>query len=408
MYHFFVLLLVYPASVSSSAVTTQPQPSPPPQRDCVSGKLELEVYGQPGPAGPPGPQGEEGNAGTRGPAGPKGSTGAMGMKGDRGPPGDTVLTLEEYQRLRSDILQEVQTNITSQVAELNGKIRVLQVELLLSEDKLRQTDPVKCQYSLLGTEFPAPSCEAIFEADASCKSGFYMIGNSSVAVLSFCQAPLTLCGVFGKWRRVAYLNMEEVRGQCPRGLREIRDDALRKRACGRTVDNTCSPVVYQTGSEPYSQVCGRARGYQFGLMNAFGPHLSTPSINDPYLDGISITHGNPRQHIWSFAVRRNERNGRFCPCANNPNINLSLPDFVGNSYYCESGFTNSTIGRTSWSDPLWDGEGCSVTGNMCCDRYGWFHQTVTPSTEPIEVRFCANQPRTYEDVYADLVEIWVL
>jgi len=36
--------------------------------------------------------------------------------------------------------------------------------------------------------------------------------------------------------------------------------------------------------------------------------LSKFSIDEPYLDGISITYGSPRKHIWSCATGLSEDN----------------------------------------------------------------------------------------------------
>lgn len=45
---------------------------------------------------------------------------------------------------------------------------------------------------------------------------------------------------------------------------------------------------------------------------------------------------------------------------------------------------------------------------MLCYIFGWFHKTVFPSTlDTIEVRSCADQQRSNEDVLTDLVEIWL-
>ena len=34
----------------------------------------------------------------------------------------------------------------------------------------------------------------------------------------------------------------------------------------------------------------------------FGPDATT--IDDAYVDGVSLTHGSPQQHIWTFAALR--------------------------------------------------------------------------------------------------------
>ena len=58
----------------------------------------------------------------------------------------------------------------------------------------------------------------------------------------------------------------------------------------------------------YSQVCGRVSAYQFGDTQAFFlVNLNhTQTINSQYVDGVSLTYGNPRQHIWIFAASLDE------------------------------------------------------------------------------------------------------
>ena len=98
-------------------------------------------------------------------------------------------------------------------------------------------------------------------------------------------------------------------------------------------------TFYNTGGPQYSRVCGRVRGYQFGVTQAF---LGPQTIDRNYVYGVSLTHGpsSSRTHIWSFAAGISEvEDGRtinaFCPCitatANQP------PTVVGNDYFCESG-----------------------------------------------------------------------
>ena len=65
-------------------------------------------------------------------------------------------------------------------------------------------------------------------------------------------------------------------------------------------------------------------------------------------------------------------------------------------------------GGIAWKDPLWDREGCIQPNNTCCQRSGWFHKEVPPTTDNIEVRWCCDQNQWDEDFYTDIVEIWVL
>ena len=156
------------------------------------------------------------------------------------------------------------------------------------------------------------------------------------------------------------------------------------------------------------------RGYQYYTPDAFYPS-SGKTINDAYIDGISVTHGSPRRHLWSFAASYYEHyRGEFniiCPCArpaDPDNSRWYIPDFVGNDYYCESGFVSIAQSRIAWEDPLWDGAGCVTPGNTCCQRHGWFHKQVNLTSDSIEVRWCGDQGRSDEDILTELVEVWVM
>ena len=96
-------------------------------------------------------------------------------------------------------------------------------------------------------------------------------------------------------------------------------------------------------------------GYQKGRTNAF---LATAySIDGPYVDGVSITYGTPRKHIWTYAIGFNEVESRHCPCT--ISRGHLPPLFVHENYYCESGSNSVNPSEGSyWSrDPVWDGQG---------------------------------------------------
>ena len=151
------------------------------------------------------------------------------------------------------------------------------------------------------------------------------------------------------------------------------------------------------------------RGYQYYLLFSVAHYNS--DVNGFYVDGISITQGQPRKHLWTYAVGLSELNTHIsdaCPC----NGNLSgaeayIPSFVGDHYYCESGFVEHYEPRVAWEDPLWDGNGCHTTNNTCCDRFGFFYRNVTTSTDDIEVRWCKFGDLA-DDSPVDQLEIWVM
>ena len=82
---------------------------------------------------------------------------------------------------------------------------------------------------------------------------------------------------------------------CPSGWVQATFNGLR--LCGRPPNagyRTCSQTIFSTGGMEYRQVCGQALGYQYGDPTAFGAYIAfTPgaSIDDYYLDGLTLTHG---------------------------------------------------------------------------------------------------------------------
>ena len=330
--------------------------------DCVTnptGKvsLDIDVVGVPGPQGPKGELGETGIQGQKGNSGEKGKKGARGYPGERGPVG---------------------------VPGLPGVIgpRGYTGDTVLTEDEFARVIKVLKQN---------------ISSDIDDKIDNYINGRANYK-----------CGIIsGNWRRVAYIDTTQG-SPCPSGLREVNNSALNKRACGRSVNTGCSSVTFPSGGS-YTHVCGRARGYQFGEPDAFhsSPDLG---INSHYIDGVSITRGSPRKHIWSYVAGWTEKSPdrHSCPCSQGGTS--YVPSFVGENFYCESGFVNSHASRVAWEDPLWDGSGCFNSGNQCCDhgKHGWFHTENNPTNDYIEVRWCDNREFTIEDTLVDILEIWIL
>ena len=131
---------------------------------------------------------------------------------------------------------------------------------------------------------------------------------------------VTVCNITSaNWRRVAYFDTTQG-DSCPTGLRTVTNTTTNQTACGRTNNRgecTSVPIPVQVS---YSQVCGIVKGYQDGTTDAF----RTMSIDTHYVDGVSITHGSPRKHLWTYANGVSELYGTEqyrCPCArSNPNM----------------------------------------------------------------------------------------
>ena len=153
--------------------------------------------------------------------------------------------------------------------------------------------------------------------------------------------------------------------------------------------------------------------YAYGKVSSgYKPDTTTSrSLDGVYVDGISITSGNPRKHVWTYAVGlSDDYNYPYynCPCAKTPGPDP--PTFVGSHYHCESGDTGRYQSAPLYSgDPLWDGAGC-LSENSCCYDAGmpwFFRQFPVTTTGDIEVRICHDQRFTDEGVAVEQLQLYV-
>lgn len=225
-------------------------------------------------------------------------------------------------------------------------------------------------------------------------------------VLTLLREQPLACGGVG-WKTVAFVNMSDPTEVCPGTWTEVSNG--QQRACGKqSTAAGCDPELFSTGGEEYNEVCGRIFGHQYSSTDGFAVyHAPSPSIDDPYVDGVSVTHGTPRIHIWTHAAGYSEIAGdppSRCPCDNFDGGPLpSIPSFVGEDYFCETGYIDhsAVIG-----DTLWDGQDCGA----CCtfNSPPWFSVALPSSTsDDIELRICCDEPHSNEDVYIELLELYV-
>ena len=219
----------------------------------------------------------------------------------------------------------------------------------------------------------------------------------------------------GLWVRVAHLNMSDPSQQCPSAWREYNTSGIR--ACGRPAisEGSCPSTTYSTNRQ-YNKVCGRVIGYQVASPDAFQTdHQSDRSINGFYVDGVSITHGSPRNHIWTYVAAVYELEDLptaeyVCPCSSSQNARQP-PLFVGDDYYCESGNPTDTWtgGQIFSNDKLWDGEQCENEGTCCTTKSPpWFSVELTnTTTDDIEIRICGSEDTDNEDTPIQLLEVYV-
>ena len=179
---------------------------------------------------------------------------------------------------------------------------------------------------------------------------------------------------------------------------------------------TCKSVIFSSGGQSYSRVCGRVNAYQKGGTAAFNLQFGLRGLDDIYVDGVSLTHGaaGSRQHIWTFAAAYGETGSPEdnCACTNTEkDWPYQVHSVTGDNYFCATGNPGPGIKNAIYnSDPLWDGEGCGAT-NACCqfNNPPWFCTTLPqPTTDNIEMRVCNNEYEADEDVILSYANINIM
>lgn len=245
------------------------------------------------------------------------------------------------------------------------------------------------------------------------------------------------------WRRVVYFDMTDPEETCPTVWEEIEASGGR-RLCKRpagTNPGTCpTATLADTIEKPYTEVCGRVRGYQKGLPRAFQSYISsligTPiGFDSAFVDGLIVqrndpTDGLPPEHIWTFAAGAIEETGNthpnieaasHCPCIEGEvdfeNMRGELPDFINGRYFCASGLPGTggappnaaTLTDFLVEDPLWDGKGCPENSDCC--NYGTPPHFTTvldeANTFNIDARLCLGVPESQADIGIEMIEIFV-
>ena len=264
----------------------------------------------------------------------------------------------------------------------------------------------------LGTDssHPAKSCRDIYINNMASRgqSGYYWIKTDDEYRV-YCDMELTCGGITGGWMRIA--NIDTNQGDdCPTGWKKITQPKPLCRGSGDAAG--CYSTYFSNNKTEYNSICGKLRGYQLGSTAAFLANFSpSRSIDAPYIDGVSITIGKPRKHVWSYATgfsKAHNIKSINCPCAKYPGA--KPPIYVQRHYYCESGSTGYTsLSAFHGSDPLWDGRGCPA-GDDCCSTLGapWFYRHFTePESGAVEVRICRDEVYSNEATLLEQVELYV-
>ena len=267
---------------------------------------------------------------------------------------------------------------------------------------------------------PATSCQQILESQSKPPSASYWVWSVSSdgtrsPVSVYCDMERSCGGQTGGWMRVVFLNMKDIHQTCPSNFRLRTSTQPSLRLCATENTNSgCRGTFFPVNGVSYSHVCGRVIGYQDKTPNAFYNFDLNPSltINDPYIDGISLTHGSRREHIWSFVAALDETQGHLsaCECSNTAvSQKADIPSFVGNDYFCDTGSRGRVAFVLYGEDPLWDGRGCGTTSTCCTfNNPPWFYKSLNnSSSDDLEMRVCRDSDVSNEDTVIEIVELYV-
>jgi hypothetical protein len=230
---------------------------------------------------------------------------------------------------------------------------------------------------------PAPrSCADILAREPSAPDGEYTIAVGDAERAVYCD--MTSDG--GGWARA--IDLDPTRDGCPTRW-DFDATAMGCSIARPDCTGETRTFVVEVPVEQWREVRGYVRGYQFRTPDGF--RTSASSLDNHYVDGVSITTGNPRRHLWTLGVGLFMPPGtapNACPCDGGP----APPSFVGDQWTCETGndaptFENEPIWYVD--DPLWDSD-AHVAG--CAAADDWFVSSLeTPSADPIEVRIMLDQ-----------------
>ena len=250
-----------------------------------------------------------------------------------------------------------------------------------------------------GMTYTGSSCSSIYSNNPEImdRSGYYRINGSHWV---YCTE--TCANVGGGWQRIVDIDISEG-DDCPDGW--FKADYSGYNFCRKLFNGMgCSPINFSTNGIVYHRVCGKARGYQKG--NPTGVFRLSREIDQNYIDGLSITYGSPRQHIWTYAIGSNDNGETYCPCDGTGGTTHS---FVDNNYYCESGVGNTTdYDAYHFDDPLWDGSGCIYSNCCSVPNQPWFYRQLSQSTSAnIEARLCKSRGFVDGFTMIDQLELYI-
>ena len=197
---------------------------------------------------------------------------------------------EQLDDLSNDTLSKLQ-NLNTYVSEAIANASVISSETI--------TTLTGSLINGIQTLHTLESCTAVSMLSILPPPGMYNIRSSDSVTQQYCM--FSCNGITGGWKRIAYLNTNEIPVSCPDNF-EVRDPICNPPLCRRTSANKgCNSVMYPSNGTSYSQVCGTVRVHPEGTPDGF----DTFRNRSMYVDGVYLTYGHSsnRNHImWTYTA----------------------------------------------------------------------------------------------------------
>ena len=218
-----------------------------------------------------------------------------------------------------------------------------------------------------------------------------------------CQFFFVIAAGPSKFHHIGSLDIDLPGTSCPSPLHLKTFGS--NRLCEKSIGAGCVSITISAGGQTYQKVRGRVAGYAYNSPDAFrrvGGAVS--NIDDSYVDGVSITHGNPRKHVWSYALANNLNSLYTCPAVGEDIT--KQPAFVGSNFICVVANQTVPMGQDKLFDaPMW-----TTLGNCfgdCPDDLTFCVTLDQPTSDDLEVRLCTDQDKFDEDVFIKSFDFYV-
>ena len=119
---------------------------------------------------------------------------------------------------------------------------------------------------------------------------------------------------------------------------------------------------------------------------------------------MSITHGDPRNHVWTYAAAYGTNSPYTCPEIGS--AETKQPEFVGKNYICV--VADQLVPQSA--NKLYDIPLFTTVGNCvgdCPDELTFCVTLHQATSDDLEVRICTDQSKSDEDVFIKSYDFYV-